>query len=71
MSFKEFLNKNRWAILLTVGVIVTVLLFWLFGWWMLLIIPLIALAIFFGHLMDKGGKDAVKEFFSKLFSKGN
>ena len=27
MSFKEFLNKNRWAILLTVGVIVTVLLF--------------------------------------------
>lgn len=71
MGFKDFLSKNRWAILLTLAVIVTVLLFWLFGWWMFLIIPLVGLAIFFGHLLDKGGKDAVKDFFAKLFSKGN
>lgn len=68
-NFRDFFNKNRWAILLTIGVIVVALLFYVFGWWMLLLGGIIALAVFFGHLMDRDGAGAVKAFFRKLFSK--
>lgn len=68
-NFREFFHKNRWAILLAIGVIAAALLFYVFGWWTLLLGGVVALAIFFGHLMDRGGTGAVKAFFRKLFSK--
>ncbi len=68
-SFKDLFNHNKWAILFAVSAIVAVLLFVLLRWWAFLVIPVLAIAVFFGHLMDKGGTEAVKDFFGKLFSR--
>lgn len=70
-NFKDFLDRNKWAILFVVSAIVLVLLVCFLRWWAFLVIPVLALAVFFGHLMDKGGAEAVRSFFDKLFSKGN
>ncbi len=69
-TFKELLEKNKWAIVFVVALILLVALFVWLRWWTFLIIPGLAIAVFLGHLMDKGGVDAVKSFFAKLFSKG-
>ena len=70
-NFKDFLERNKWAILFVASAVVLVLLICFLRWWTLLVVPVLVLSVFFGHLMDKGGPEAVKHFFDKLFSKVN
>jgi len=64
---KEFIQEHKWAVILSVLALIIVLLIYLIGWWTLLVGLLIAVAIFFGRMIDKGGFDAVKDFFRNLF----
>lgn len=68
---KEFCQNHKWAIVLSVIAVVTVLLIYLIGWWTLLAALFVAIAIFFGRLLDKGGTDAVRDFFNRLFKGKN
>lgn len=68
---KEFLEKHKWAVVLSIAAIIIVLLFYLIGWWTLLAVLLVGIAIFFGKLLDNGGTDAVRTFFRKLFKGKN
>ena len=64
---REFIQEHKWAVILSVLALIIVLLIYLIGWWTLLVGILIAVAIFFGRMIDKGGFDAVKDFFRNLF----
>lgn len=64
---KEFIQEHKWAVILSVLALIVVLLIYLIGWWTLLVGVLIAVAIFFGRMIDKGGFEAVKDFFRNLF----
>ncbi len=64
---KEFIQEHKWAVILSILALVVVLLIYLIGWWTLLVGVLIAVAIFFGRMIDKGGFEAVKDFFRNLF----
>ncbi len=64
---KEFIQEHKWAVILSVLALIIVLLIYLIGWWTLLVGLLITVAIFFGRMIDKGGFDAVKDFFRNLF----
>ena len=64
---REFIQEHKWAVILSVLALIIVLLIYLIGWWTLLVGVLIAVAIFFGRMIDKGGFDAVKDFFRNLF----
>ena len=64
---KEFFQNHKWAVVLSAVAIITVLLIYLIGWWTLLAGVLVVLAIFFGRMIDRGGFDAVKDFFRNLF----
>ena len=64
---KEFIQEHKWAVILSVLALIIVLLIYLIGWWTLLVGVLIAVAIFFGRMIDKGGFEAVKDFFRNLF----
>ena len=68
---KEFWQNHRWAIVLSIVAIITVLLIYLIGWWTLRAAFLVAVAVFFGRLLDKGGTEAVRDFFSRLFKGKN
>ena len=65
---KEFCQNHKWAIVLSV---IAVVLIYLIGWWTLLAALFVAIAIFFGRLLDKGGTDAVRDFFNRLFKGKN
>lgn len=65
---KEFIQNHKWAVVLSVLAVIVVLLFYLIGfWWTLLAAVLVAIAVFFGRLIDRGGIDGVKDFFRSLF----
>ncbi|MBQ6235147.1 MAG: hypothetical protein IJK54_04455 [Clostridia bacterium] len=64
---KEFIQEHKWTVILSVLALIVVLLIYLIGWWTLLVGVLIAVAIFFGRMIDKGGFEAVKDFFRNLF----
>lgn len=64
---KEFFQEHKWAVILSVVALIIVLLIYLIGWWTLLAGVLIVIAIFFGRMIDRGGLDAVKDFFRNLF----
>ena len=68
---KEFFQNHKWAVVLSAVAIITVLLIYLIGWWTLLAAAFVAIAIFFGRLLDKGGVQAVKNFFARLFKGKN
>lgn len=68
---KEFFQNHKWAIVLSALAVITVLLIYLIGWWTLLVAVFVAIAIFFGRLLDKGGTDAVRDFFARLFKGKN
>ena len=53
--------------ILSVLALIIVLLIYLIGWWTLLAAVLVVIAVFFGRMIDRGGFDAVKEFFRNLF----
>ena len=64
---KEFFENHKWAVILSVLALLIVLLIYLIGWWTLLVGILVAVAVFFGRMIDRGGIDAVKDFFRNLF----
>ncbi|MBQ2200989.1 MAG: hypothetical protein II412_00310 [Clostridia bacterium] len=64
---KEFFQDHKWAVILCILALIIVLLIYLIGWWTLLAGVLVVLAIFFGRMIDRGGFDAVKDFFRNLF----
>ena len=64
---KEFIQEHKWAVILSILALIIVLLIYLIGWWTLLAGVLIAVAIFFGRMIDRGGLDAVKDFFHSIF----
>ncbi len=64
---KEFFQDHKWAVILSILALIIVLLIYLIGWWTLLAGVLVVLAIFFGRMIDRGGFDAVKDFFRNLF----
>ena len=64
---KEFFENHKWAVILSVLALIIVLLIYLIGWWTLLVGVLVAIAVFFGRMIDRGGLDEVKDFFRKLF----
>lgn len=64
---KEFFQNHKWAVVLSVLALIIVLLIYLIGWWTLLAGVLVAVAVFFGRMIDRGGLDAVKDFFRGLF----
>ena len=66
-EFKDLLYRNRWTAAFFAAAAVAVLLFVWLKWWALLAVPVIALATYLGHLMDRGGFNAVKALFVKLF----
>ncbi|MDO4852481.1 MAG: hypothetical protein Q4A88_03565 [Clostridia bacterium] len=68
---KDFLDRNKWAIVFVLATILMVAMFVWLRWWAFLVIPGLALAVYLGHLMDKGGIDSLKDFFGSLFSKRN
>lgn len=68
---KEFWQNHKWAIVLSALAVITVLLIYLIGWWTLLAAVLVAVAVFFGRLLDKGGMEAVRDFFARLFKGKN
>ena len=64
---KEFFQNHKWAVTLSILALIIVLMIYLIGWWTLLVGVLVVIAIFFGRMIDKGGIDAVKDFFRNLF----
>lgn len=64
---REFFQNHKYAVLLSILALVIVLLIYLIGWWTLLAGVLVLIAIFFGRMIDRGGAEAVKDFFRNLF----
>lgn len=64
---KDFFQEHKWAVILSILALIIVLLIYLIGWWTLLAVVLVAVAVFFGRMIDRGGLDAVREFFRNLF----
>ena len=64
---KEFLQEHKWAVILSILALVIVLMIYLIRWWTLLVGALVVVAIFIGRMIDRGGIEAVKDFFRKLF----
>ena len=64
---KDFFQEHKWAVILSVLALIIVLLIYLIGWWTLLAVILVAVAVFFGRMIDRGGFDSVKDFFRNLF----
>ncbi len=64
---KEFFENHKWAVILSILALLIVLMIYLIGWWTLLAIVFVVIAIFFGRMMDRGGFEAVKDFFRNIF----
>lgn len=64
---REFIQNHKWAVMLSILALIIVLMIYLIGWWTLLVGVLVVIAIFIGRMIDRGGFDAVKDFFRNLF----
>ena len=64
---REFFQNHKWAVMLSILALIIVLMIYLIGWWTLLVGALVLIAIFFGRMLDRGGIEAVKDFFRNLF----
>lgn len=64
---KDFFLNHKWAVILSALALIIVLLIYLIGWWTLLVGVLVAIAVFFGRMLDRGGFEEVKDFFRNLF----
>ena len=64
---KDFIQQHKWAVTLGLLAVIVALLIYLIGWWTLLVAVLVGVAVFFGKLLDRGGTEAVRDFFAKLF----
>lgn len=69
-TFMEFFKAHKFTILLVLfGLILTILFFTIGFWRTILLILILALCLFAGILLDKGGAEGFRDFFRKLFSK--
>lgn len=69
-SFGDFFGKNKWTILLVfIGLVFTILIFSIGFWRTILLCVILAVCFLLGYLLDRGGRDNVKSFFSSLFKK--
>ncbi|HPF53074.1 MAG TPA: DUF2273 domain-containing protein [Eubacteriales bacterium] len=69
---KEFFAEHKWLVVcVSTAIIVGVMLLTLGFWRTLLLTVLISIGTFFGIMLDKGGAQAVSDFFKNLFGKGN
>ena len=64
---REFFQNHKWAVMLSILALIIVLMIYLIGWWTLLVGALVLIAVFFGRMLDRGGIEAVKDFFRNLF----
>ena len=69
-AFLEFVKNHKFTVLFVALGLVLAILFFTIGFWRtLLLLVILALCFLIGYLLDQGGPDGIKEFFSKLFSK--
>lgn len=70
-QLKKFYEEHKWLTILAAAALFIGILFLTIGFWRtLLLAVLVAVGVFIGTLVDKGGWTAVKEFFVGLFQKG-
>ena len=71
-GFSEFFKRFKWRILLVgFGVLFAILIFSIGFWRTLLLFVIVAVCLLFGTLLDQGGRERVRQFFSALFKSGN
>lgn len=68
--FIKFCKENKWAVAMSAAGLVAVILMFSIGFFRtILLVAVVAVCFFLGYLMDKGGIEAVKNFFRNLFSR--
>ena len=66
----EFVKNHKFTVLfVAIGLVLTILFFTIGFWRTLLLLVILGLCFLIGYLLDQGGPDSIKEFFTKLFSK--
>jgi len=69
-AFLEFVKTHKFTVLFVALGLVLAILFFTIGFWRtLLLLVILALCFLIGYLLDQGGPEGIKEFFTKLFSK--
>ena len=69
-GFLEFVKNHKFTVLfVALGLILSILFFTIGFWRTLLLLVILGLCFLIGYLLDQGGPDSIKEFFTKLFSK--
>ena len=69
-AFVEFVKTHKFTVLFVALGLVLAILFFTIGFWRtLLLLVILALCFLIGYLLDQGGPEGIKEFFTKLFSK--
>ena len=69
-AFLEFVKTHKFTVLFVALRLVLAILFFTIGFWRtLLLLVILALCFLIGYLLDQGGPEGIKEFFTKLFSK--
>ena len=66
----RFYGEHKWLSILAVAALVLGILFLCIGFWRtLLLAAMVALGVLIGTLVDRGGWQAVKDFFLHIFSR--
>ena len=69
-AFLEFVKTHKYTVLFVALGLVLAILFFTIGFWRtLLLLVILAFCFLIGYLLDQGGPEGIKEFFTKLFSK--
>ena len=69
-AFLEFVKTHKFTVLFVALGLVLAILFFTIGFWRtLLLLVILALCFLIGYLLDQGGPEGIREFFTKLFSK--
>lgn len=70
-QLKKFYEEHKWLTIMGAAALFIGILFLCIGFWRTLLLAiLVAVGVFIGTLVDKGGWTAVKEFFVGLFQRG-
>lgn len=71
-KIREFIRQYQWTILLVAaGIVLTILLLTIGFFKTLLLLAIVGVCFVLGYTLDKQGTTGVKDFFNKLFHKGN
>ncbi len=69
-AFLEFVKTHKYTVLfVALGLVLSILFFTIGFWRTLFLLVILALCFLIGYLLDQGGPEGIKEFFTKLFSK--